>query len=47
MIKSRDKRIETVPNLVIFFLGYWIGNLIGIPKMCVKLSFSHYIDWHL
>jgi len=23
------------------FLGYWIGNLMRIPKMCLKQSFSH------
>jgi len=27
----------TVPN----FLDYWIGNLMKIPKMCLKESFSH------
>jgi len=25
----------TVPN-VVFFLGYWIENLMRIPKMCLK-----------
>jgi len=24
------------------FSAYWIGNLMGIPKVCLKLSFSHY-----
>jgi len=24
------------------FLGYWLGNLIKIPKMCLKQSFSQY-----
>jgi len=23
------------------FSGYWIGNLMNIPKMCLKQSFSH------
>jgi len=26
----------------ILFLNYRIGNLMGIPKMCLKLSFSYY-----
>jgi len=30
----------TVPNFV-FFLRYWIGNLIRILKMCFKQSFSY------
>jgi len=24
------------------FSGYWIGNLMRIPKMCLKQSFSHF-----
>jgi len=28
------------------FSGYWIGNLLRIPKMCLKLSFS-YLKWVL
>jgi len=30
----------TVPNFVVFFSGYWIGNLMRIPKICLKQSFS-------
>jgi len=22
--------------------GYWLGNLMGIPKMCLKQTFSHF-----
>jgi len=25
------------PNFCSVFLGYWIGNLMRIPKMCLKL----------
>jgi len=32
----------TVLNFVVFFLCFWIGNLVRIPKMYLKLSFSHY-----
>jgi len=28
------------------FSSYWIGNLIRIPKMCLKQSFSHF-NWVL
>jgi len=24
------------------FSYYWVGNLVRIPKMCLKQSFSHY-----
>jgi len=30
----------TVPNFYVFS-GYWIGNLMKIPKSCLKQSFSH------
>jgi len=28
-------------NFFCVFLGYWIGNVVSIPKMCLKLSFFH------
>jgi len=35
-----------VPNFVVFFLGYRIRNLMRIPKMCLKQSFSD-LKWVL
>jgi len=31
----------TIPNFVVFILGYWIENLMRIPKMSLKMFFSH------
>jgi len=36
----------TVPNCVVFFLGYWIGNLMDVPKMWLKQLIS-YSKWVL
>jgi len=31
----------TVLNFVVFFSGYWIANLMRIPKMGLKQPFPH------
>jgi len=38
------RQVSFFPDCTKFcvFLGYWIGNLMGIPKMCLKQSFSYY-----